>query len=65
MVTNFKIVEFHDYICNQYEKCFQISTNMSGIGSLIREIDVNISGMSERKQTFFLSKINARVLSLN
>ena len=28
-----KIVEFHYYICNQYEKCIQMSTNMTGIVS--------------------------------
>ena len=37
------ILEFHDHIWKQRQKCIQISTNMPGIGSLIREIDVNIS----------------------
>ena len=31
------------YIWNPYEKCFQKSSNIIGIGSLILEIDVNIS----------------------
>ena len=38
-----KIVEFHGYIWNRREKYIQKSTNMSGIGSLIREIDVTNS----------------------
>ena len=42
-VKNVKIVEFHDLIWNHHEKCIQISTNMPGIGSLIREIDVEMS----------------------
>ena len=32
------MVEFHDHIWNHNVKCIQISTNMPGIGSLIREI---------------------------
>ena len=40
-----KMLEFHDHIWNQHEKCIQISTNMPGIGSLIREIAVKISDM--------------------
>ena len=42
-VKYIKIVEFHDHIWDHHEKCFQMSTNMPGIGSLIREIDANIS----------------------
>ena len=42
-VKNDKIVEFHDHIWNHHEKCIQRSTNMPGIGSLIREIDITIS----------------------
>ena len=34
-VKNVKIVEFHDHIWNQYEKCIQISTNMPSIGLVI------------------------------
>ena len=45
MYTNVKIVEFHDYIWNNNDKFIQISTNMPGIGSLIREIAVKISEM--------------------
>ena len=43
------------------EICIQISTNMSGIGALIREIAVKIVEMS----TILLSKTtNARVVSV-
>ena len=37
------ILEFGYYIWNPYEKCIQKSPNMPGVGSLIRDIDVNIS----------------------
>ena len=37
---NIKIVEFGDHIWNHREKSIEISTNMPGIGSLIRKIDV-------------------------
>ena len=37
------MLEFHDHIWNHHEKCIKISTNMPGIGSLIHEIDINIS----------------------
>ena len=40
-------------ICNQYEKCIQISTNMPGIGSLIREIDVKIQKIEKQTNFFF------------
>ena len=43
LVKNDNILEFGYYIQNPYEKCIQKSPNMPGIGSLIREIDVNIS----------------------
>ena len=43
LVKNVKILEFHDLIWNHHEKCIQISTNMPGIGSLIRELDIKIS----------------------
>ena len=39
---NVSILEFHDHIWNHYEKCIQMSTNMPGIGSWIREIDVKM-----------------------
>ena len=42
-VQNVKIVEFHDHIWNHHEKYIQTSTNMPGIGSIIREIDAKIS----------------------
>ena len=42
-VKNVNILEFGYYIWNHYEKCIQKSPNMPGIGSLNREIDVNIS----------------------
>ena len=45
VVKNVNILEFGYYIWNSYEKCIQKSPNMPGIGSLIREIDVNISGI--------------------
>ena len=51
-VKNVNIVEFHDQIWNHNEKCIQISTNMPGIGSLIREITVEISEMCDSKQFF-------------
>ena len=43
IVKNVKIVKFHGHIWNHNENCIQISTNMPGIGSLIRQIAVNIS----------------------
>ena len=52
-VKNVEIVEFHDHMWHHNEKCIQISTNMPGIGSYIREIAVEISEMWESKQTFF------------
>ena len=44
-VKNVRIVEFHDHIWNHNEKRIQISTNMPGIGSIIREIAVKILEM--------------------
>ena len=40
---------------NHHEKCIQISTNMTGIGSLICEIDVKISEMWESKNGLFVT----------
>ena len=40
---NVNILEFHDHIWNHRKKCIQTSTNIPGVGSLIREIDVKIS----------------------
>ena len=51
-LKNVNIVEFHDHIWNRNEKCIQISTNMPGIGSLIREIAFTIYKMSESKHNF-------------
>ena len=42
-VKNVNIVELHGHIWNHHGKCIQQSTNMAVIGSLIREIDINIS----------------------
>ena len=54
VVKNLKIVVFHDHIWNHNEKCIQISTNMTGIGSVNREISeaVKISELSEIKHDF-------------
>ena len=49
---NVNIVEFHAHIWNHREKYIQKSTNMPGIGSLIREIDVKKSEIWESKETF-------------
>ena len=35
---NVKICEFNDHIWNHHEKCIEISTNMPGIGLVIREL---------------------------
>ena len=65
VVTNFNILEFGYYIIwNPYEKCIQKSPNMTGIVSLIREIDVKMSENWETNILFLLSKTNARVLSV-
>ena len=42
-VKNVRIVEIHDHIWSHHKKYIQISTNMTVIGSLIREKGVNIS----------------------
>ena len=62
-VTNVEIVEFHHHMWNHNEKCIQISTNMPGIGSLIREIAVEVSEIWETKQ-ILLSKTKPRILSV-
>ena len=38
---------------------------MSGIGSLIREIDVKFQKCEKQTYLFLLSKTNARILSVN
>ena len=45
VLKNVNIMKSPDHIWNHHEKCFQISTNIPDIGSLIDEIDVNISEM--------------------
>ena len=42
-----KAWNFVTIIWNHYVKYLQISTNMPGIGSLIREIDVKISEIGD------------------
>ena len=59
-----KIIEIQYFIWNNHGNSIQIFTNMPGIGSLIREIDVNINKMKKVK-ILLLSKTNARVLSIN
>ena len=51
-VTNVEIVTFNYHKWNRNEKCIQISANMPGSGSLIREIAFKISEISESKNTF-------------
>ena len=64
LVKNVEIVKFHDHIWNHNEKCIQISTNMPGIGSLIREISVEIPEMWEAAKRLLLSKTKSSVLSV-
>ena len=56
-VKNVKIVEFHYHIRNHHEKCIQISTNMPGIGSVNREIAVQISEISKKQARFCSVKV--------
>ena len=52
-------------IWNHHERCIKPSTNMSGIGSLIPEIDI-LDVRNLRKHTqFLLGKTNDRVQSDN
>ena len=53
LVKYVNILEFGYYIWNPYEWCIQKSPNMPGIGSLIREIDVEISENWETNILFF------------
>ena len=66
MFRNFQIIEFQNYIWNHHGKCIQISTNMPGIGLVVREIAFEF-GIILRKQTrfCFISETNGRVLSVN
>ena len=45
-------MKVHDHIWNHNEKCINLSTNMPGIGSVIREIAVAISEMSTNLASF-------------
>ena len=45
MFKNVEMLEFGGYIWNHQKKHIEISTHMPGIGSLIREIAVEISEM--------------------
>ena len=46
------LFNFIYYIWNHHGKCIQISTNMPGIGPLIREIKVKFKQLEECKKTF-------------
>ena len=52
MFRHFNILRCHDRIWNHREKCIQKSTNMPGIGSLIREIDVNNQKFEKANRVF-------------
>ena len=41
-----------EYIWNHHEKCIKISSNVPGICTLIREIDIKIQKFEESKITF-------------
>ena len=56
-------MEFHAHIWNHHEKCIQKSTNMPGIGSIIREIAFKFQ-KCEIANTILLSETNARVVSV-
>ena len=58
---NDNVSEMSWHIWDHHGKCIQISTNITGIGSLIREIDVNISEIWESKHN---SKTSVRVRSV-
>ena len=61
-VKNVNIAEFHGHIWNHHDKCIQQGTNMPGIGSLIREIDINISEILESKHNLCsVLKTNTRL----
>ena len=61
--NNVNIVKLHEYIWNHHEKCIQKSTNMPGIGSIIREIDLEKE--FEKEKRLLLSTAYARVPSVN
>ena len=54
---NVNILEFHGHIWNHHEKCIQQSTNMPGIGLLIREIDIKMSETLGEKTLFSVKPI--------
>ena len=54
-VKNVNILEFGYYIWNPYDKCIQKSTNMHGIGSLIRKIDIKFQKFE--KQTYLFCSV--------
>ena len=62
---NVEIVKVHDHIWNHHEKCIQLSTNMPGIGSVIREIAGKMSEISTILDSFCSEKNNTRVVSVN
>ena len=62
-------MEFHDHIWNHHDKCFQISTNMPGVGLVICEIAIEISqnfSIIERRFYIWNTKVpqDARVVVL-
>ena len=61
-INTFKIIEFHDHIWNNHEKCIPMSTNIPGIGPLIREIAIkNVTHLGNQTTCCF-SKTSAHVL---
>ena len=60
---NVNILQFHDHIWNHHER--HKRTNMPGIGSLIREIDIKCKRIYEKAKLLLLSKTNARILGVN
>ena len=50
------ILEFHAHISNHYEKCIQVSKNMSGIGLGIREIAFESLKMLTKQDRFGMVK---------
>ena len=54
-------MKFHRHIWSHHAKWIEISTNMPGIGSLIREIHVKIEEFEKAKR-LLLSITNARLL---
>ena len=61
MFKNIKNLESGDHIWNHHEKCIQISTNMPGIGLVIREIGWKCW---KNPKTISDGKTNGRVLRI-